>query len=301
MHIDELLRAAARRLAQAGIAEAVLDARLLFQHLSGMSRSQLVLHHQQSVDAGMVARYQQLIEQRSQRIPLQHLTGSREFWSMDFIVSPAVLIPRPETEFLLEQALAVFPSGGHCSQALDMCTGSGVIAVVLAKELNCPVIAVDISTPALAVALENLRRHQVTDRVGLVCSDLFAGLNPKNKFDLIVSNPPYIAEAEIKQLEPEVARAEPLLALSGGPSGMEVIERIAVEAQKYLQPGGWILLEIGADQEKAVAALFGSPKYQYEEVRVVDDWSGRPRVLQARYTPKNSQTPFTVGTSANRI
>jgi len=301
MHIDELLSAAVQRLARAGIAEAALDARLLFQHLSGMSRSQLVLHHQQSVDAGMAARYQQLIEQRSQRIPLQHLTGSREFWSMDFIVSPAVLIPRPETEFLLEQVLAVFSSDRRCSLALDMCTGSGVIAVVLAKELNCPMIAVDLSMPALAVALENLRRHQVTNRVSLVCSDLFAGLNPKNKFDLIVSNPPYIADAEIKHLEPEVARAEPMLALSGGPSGMVVIERIAVEAQQFLQPGGWILLEIGADQKNAVAALFGSPEYQYEEVRVIDDWSGRPRVLQARYAPKGRQIPFTVGTSANMI
>jgi len=288
MHIDELLSAAARQLARAGVCEAVLEARLLFQHLSGLNRSQLVLHCQQSVDVGMAARYQQLVAQRSQRIPLQHLTGVQEFWSLDFIVSPAVLIPRPETEFLLEQALAVFSSGRCCSQALDMCTGSGVIAVVLAKELNCPVIGVDISTPALAVALENLRRHQVTDRVRLICSDLFAGLDPNCKFDLIVSNPPYIADAEIRQLEPEVARAEPLLALSGGASGLVVIERIAVEAQKFLQPGGLILLEIGADQKKAVTALFGSPEYRYEQVRIIDDWSGRPRVLQAKYVPTGS-------------
>lgn len=301
MHIDELLSAAAQRLAGVGIAEAALDARLLFQHLSGMNRSQLVLHCRQSVDAGMTARYQQLVEQRSQRIPLQHLIGTQEFWSLDFIVSPAVLIPRPETEFLLEQALAIFAADRCCSQALDMCTGSGVIAVVLAKELKCPVIAVDISKPALAVALENLLRHQVTDRVCLVCSDLFAGLDPNSKFDLILSNPPYIAEAEIKQLEPEVARAEPLLALSGGPSGLVVIERITVEAQAFLQPGGWIFLEIGADQKNAVTALFGSPECQYAQVRVIDDWAGRPRVLQAQYMPRNSERLPRVGCSASMI
>jgi release factor glutamine methyltransferase len=287
MNIDDLLAAAALQLAKAGIEEASLDARLLFQHLTAMTRSRLVLQGKQSVDDSTLQQYQRLIIQRSQRIPLQHLTGSQEFWSRDFVVSPAVLIPRPETEFLLEQVLAVCSSSRNISCALDMCTGSGVIAVVLAKELRCRVTAVDISEAALVVAAENIRRHQAIDLITLVCSDLFAALNRNRKFDVIVSNPPYIADAQIGHLEPEVSRAEPRLALSGGPTGLRLIEQIAIGAEGFLQPGGWIFLEIGADQKNSVTALFKDSGRQYDEVRVIDDWSGRPRVLQARYAPKS--------------
>ena len=281
MNIDDLLATGALQLARAGIEDADLDARLLFQHLTAMTRSQLVLHCKQSVDDRTIKQYRQLVLQRSQRIPLQYLTGSQEFWSLDFLVSPAVLIPRPETEFLLERVLAACPPGCGISYALDLCTGSGVIAVVLAKELGCPVIAVDLSEAALAVAAINLSRHQVTHQVALVCGDLFAALNHVQKFDLIVSNPPYIADEQIGQLEPEVRVAEPYLALSGGPTGLGMIERIAARAAGYLHPGGWIFLEIGADQKNAVEALFKAQ--QYDEVRVINDWAGRPRVLQARY------------------
>lgn len=285
MNIDDLLKVTARQLARAGVVEADLDARLLFQHLTGMSRSQLVLHGRQAVAADLAGQYQQLIDRRSQRIPLHYLTGSREFWSLEFTVTPAVLIPRPETEFLLTRALALVAPGSGCSRVLDLCTGSGVIAVVLAKELDCPVVAVDISPPALAVAAANLRRHQVAHQVTPVGSDLFAGLAPNRRFDLIVSNPPYIADGELEGLEPEVVGAEPRLALSGGSSGLELIARIAVEAEGFLQPGGWILVEIGAGQGSAVTALFSAPERHYHQVRVIDDWSGRPRVLQARYLP----------------
>jgi release factor glutamine methyltransferase len=204
---------------------------------------------------------------------------------MDFVVSPAVLIPRPETEFLLERVLAVCSRGSAVSCALDMCTGSGVIAVVLARELGCRVTAVDISEAALEIAAENISRHLATDLIALVCSDLFAALNRNRKFDVIVSNPPYIADDQIKDLEPEVNMAEPRLALSGGPTGLRLIEQIAVVAEGFLQPGGWVFLEIGADQENAVTALFEDSGRQYEQVKVIEDWSGRPRVLQARFSP----------------
>jgi release factor glutamine methyltransferase len=285
MRIDELLATAAQDLVRAGIAEADLDARLLFQHLTGLARSQLVLRGGQPVDERILRCYWNLIEQRSQRVPLQHLTGSQEFWSLTFAVSAAVLIPRPETEFLLEQVLATC-SGTVITRVLDMCTGSGVIAVVLAKELGCPVVAVDISEAALRVAAENFCRHQAEDLIVPVCGDLFAALNSTSKFDLIVSNPPYIVEEQIDQLEPEVCRSEPRLALSGGSDGMRTIVRIASEAHAFLQPGGWLFLEIGADQKEAAETLFRSPPGHYSEVRVVDDWAGRPRVLQARYVPK---------------
>jgi len=287
MNIDDLLAASALQLSRAGIEDASLDARLLFQHLTAMTRSCLVLQGKQSVDDCTLQQYRRLVEQRSQRIPLQHLIGSQEFWSLDFTVSPAVLIPRPETEFLLEQVFALCSVSSAISCVLDMCTGSGVIAVVLARELGCRVTAVDISEAALVVAAENISRHHVADQIALVCCDLFAALNRRRKFDLIVSNPPYIAEDQIEDLEPEVSRSEPRLALSGGPTGLRFIEQIAVGAEWILQPGGWIFLEIGADQKNAVTALFRDPRRQYDEVRVIDDWSGRPRVLQARYAPNS--------------
>lgn len=281
MRIDTLLAAAALELSRAGIAEAALEARLLLQHLTGLTRSQLVLRGCAPVDERIVARYQSLIALRRQRLPLQHLTGSQEFWSLDFTVSPAVLIPRPETEFLLEQVMQTCGKR-VLTRALDLCTGSGVIAVVLAKELGCPVVAADLSEAALQVAAANFSKHGVANLILPLCSDLFAALNQTRKFDLIVSNPPYIAEEEIDQLEPEVCKAEPRLALSGGPGGMRCIERIAAEAHAFLCPGGWLFLEIGADQKMAVEALFRSSSH-YGEVRVIDDWSGRPRVLRARH------------------
>jgi len=284
MRIDELLTVATRQLEQAGVDNPALDARLLLQHLSAMTRTELVLHGDRAVDSSLLNQYCQRIEQRGQRIPLQHLIGSQEFWSLDFIVSPAVLIPRPETEFLLEQALTIC-AGSRIAHALDMCTGSGVISVVLARELACPVTAVDLSEAALAVAAANVACHNVADRVDLVCSDLFAGLNPRRQYDLIVSNPPYVVDGEIEGLEPEVARFEPRLALSGGASGLDCIARIVAAAESFLRPGGWLFLEIGADQKEAVRALLAAPERRYGDVAVLDDWAGRARVAQARYTP----------------
>jgi release factor glutamine methyltransferase len=284
MRLEALLAEAARRLARVGIVDGALDARLLLQHLTGLTRSQLVLHADQPLEAQTMARYHNLIEQRSRRIPLQHLTGLQEFWSLDFVVSPAVLIPRPETEFLLEQVLAVC-KGTEVVRVLDLCTGSGAIAVVLAKELGCAVVAADISEAALRVTQDNIDRHGVANLVRPLCSDLFSALYPYHHFDLIVSNPPYVAEEEIDGLEPEVGRAEPRLALSGGPGGMVCITRIAQEARSYLRPGGWLFLEIGADQGEAVDRLFRSTIPGYSAIQVLEDWAGRPRVLRARHEP----------------
>jgi release factor glutamine methyltransferase len=284
MRIDELLADATRRLQQAGVENPQLDARLLFQHLSAMSRSDLVLHGDRPVEPAMHRQFDRLVEQRGQRIPLQHLIGSQEFWSLDFTVSDAVLIPRPETEFLLERALAICRTGA-VNHALDMCAGSGVIAVVLARELGCSVTAVDVSRASLAIAAANIARHGVADRVDLVCSDLFAGLNPWLQYDLIVSNPPYIVDGDIDGLEPEVARFEPRLALSGGAGGLDCIARIVAAAESFLRPGGWLFLEIGADQKESVHALLTAPERRYVDVAVLNDWSGRARVAQARYTP----------------
>ena len=288
MQISGLIVAATRQLAEAGIEEATLDARLLFEHLTGLGRTHLVLHGDEEVAEAIVADYQQLVERRCERVPLHHLTGTREFWSLTFAVSPAVLIPRPETEFLLECALAACKEEAPVCRALDLCTGSGVIAVVLAHELGCQVTAADCSAAALAVAADNVARHQVADRVSLVRGDLFDRLDPHAPFDLIVTNPPYIAEEEIDLLEPEVACAEPRLALSGGSDGLRVIARIAIDAAAYLRPGGWLFVEIGADQGRSAPALFATSGTRWESVRVLDDWAGRPRVLQARRGQRNT-------------
>jgi len=281
MRIDDLLAEAADELARAGVEQPKLDARLLLQHVTGHTRSHLVLHGGEPANERVVSDFRRIIGQRGQRIPLQYLTGSQEFWSLEFKVSPTVLIPRPETEFLLEQVVRNC-AGTGVARALDLCTGSGVIAVVLAKELDCSVVAVDISPEALAIAANNITRHGVADHIQLVCGDLLTPLDRSHPFDLLVSNPPYVAEEEIDQLQPEVGLAEPRLALSGGPGGMQCIERIAAEASVFLRPGGWLFMEIGADQGPAVATLFGSKTTSYDQAGVINDWTGRPRVLQAR-------------------
>jgi len=282
--IDDLLAEAANELARAGVEQPELDARLLLQHVTGLTRSQLLLAGGEPVDEPAAGSFRRIIQQRAQRIPLQYLSGSQEFWSLDFKVSPAVLIPRPETEFLLEQVVRTC-AGTDVTTALDLCTGSGVIAVVLAKELHCKVVAVDISPAALAIAACNISRHGMTEHIQLVCGDLLTPLDRNRPFDLLVSNPPYVAEEEIDRLQPEVGQAEPRLALSGGPGGMQCLERIAADAFAYLRPGGWVFVEIGADQGEAVMALFGSKTSSYDQVGVINDWTGRPRVLQARRIP----------------
>lgn len=278
MQIHTLVQDATRQLAEAGVEEAALDARLLLEFVTSYSRSDLILRAQEELAPEMVDQYRKLIGQRQQHIPLQYLTGEQEFWSLSLRVTPAVLIPRPETEFVLEQALAVLPRTRE-QLLLDMCTGSGAIALVLARELGCRVVGADLSEAALAVACHNCSRHQGDGRVDLVCSDLFTGLHAAGQFDAIISNPPYIADAELAGLEPEVARYEPMMALSGGASGLDCIRRIIARAPAFLRPGGWLVLEIGADQQSSVQTLFQKSGC-FEQIVVLCDYAGLPRVAR---------------------
>lgn len=281
MQIHTLVQDATRQLAEAGVEEAALDARLLLEFVTSYSRSDLILRAQEELAPEMVDQYRKLIGQRQQHIPLQYLTGEQEFWSLPLRVTPAVLIPRPETEFVLEQALAVLPRTRE-QLLLDMCTGSGAIALVLARELGCRVVGADLSEAALAVACHNCSRHQGDGRVDLVCSDLFTGLHAAGQFDAIISNPPYIADAELAGLEPEVARYEPMMALSGGASGLDCIRRIIARAPAFLRPGGWLVLEIGADQQSRVQTLFQKSGC-FEQIVVLCDYAGLPRVARGRF------------------
>lgn len=279
----QVLKDAAAALAEAGVEDSALEAELLLRHCLGVSRSGLFLRQQETLLPEQAVQLHALLHRRCQREPLQHIIGSCEFWGMEFLVSPAVLIPRPETEFLLEHVLSTLnKKNSRPQQVLDLCTGSGVIAAVLAKELpDAAVTASDCSLNALAVAQANLRRCGLESRVRLLCADLFAAFKPEPLFDLIVSNPPYIKAGDIPHLQPEVRDWEPHLALSGGASGMEIIELICAQAALLLRPGGWLFMEIGADIAAETEAALRSEGV-YEQVKVLPDWAGRPRVAQGR-------------------
>ena len=285
MQFVQLYENTVSKLSQAGIDDAAVDVFLLFEFCFGLTRSQLFLHGANEVPAQDLAGFQLVLDRRLSREPLQYITGTREFWSLDFIVSPAVLIPRPETEFVLDTVLATLKKHGYdLGPVLDMCTGSSVIAVVLTRELAAEnVVAVDSYTNALLIAKQNICKFGLEEKITLICSDLFTALREYKQYEVIVANPPYISEADIIGLQPEVRDWEPRSALTGGPEGLDLIERIADQAYRYLVPGGWLFIEIGSDQSEKVNRLFTCHESkEYENVAIMSDWSGHPRLLQAR-------------------
>ncbi len=282
MQVGELLNAGIRRLRKGGVPDAEIDAALLLGRLLDLGRTQLLLADF-AVSQEVFDRYEELLCRRLEREPLAYIIGVQEFWSLPFVVSPDVLIPRPETEFLLETILQTLAEQGAVKgPLLDLCTGSGVIAVILALELcNSMVYGVDRSIAALKIACQNSAQHKVQDRVRFFCADLFSALHPRPWFSLVVSNPPYVAQEILAGLQPEVRDYEPRLALDGGSKGLETINSIASGLDKVLLPGGWFFMEIGADQGDYVLELFKSLQ-KYDSVYVYKDYAGLPRVLQAR-------------------
>jgi release factor glutamine methyltransferase len=280
----------ARKLARAGVETARLDAEVMLAHALGVAREQLVSSSKLLLSGADIRRYEELLGRRIAREPVAYIIGRQEFWSLDFHVTADVLIPRPETERLVEMALDLARelTQERTIRILDVGTGSGAIAVSLAKELSKAVIwATDISAAALKIANGNTRCHCLTERIKLLQGDLFAPVTDiPEKFDLIVSNPPYVGSAEIATLEPEVSRWEPRGALDGGGDGLDLYRRIAVQAHVYLARRGAVALEIGADRGKEVSRLFSDTGY-YTDVRVVKDYAGRDRVMVAR-TEANS-------------
>ena len=221
------------------------------------------------------------VERRCSGEPLEYIVGEQEFFGLSFLVSPAVLIPRPETEILVEKALALARrSSVESLRFADVGTGSGCIAVSVARELpQSHVWAVDISQAALAVACRNAARHGVADRVHFVCADMLECFRPPRPFDFILSNPPYVGGTEIPDLPPVVREHEPRVALFGGASGTEACTHLANEAGLYLAPGGYLLMEIGAGQSEVVTGILRSAKLEVETV--VEDLSGIPRCIVA--------------------
>lgn len=253
-----------------------LDAEVLAMHVSGLTRTQLVTRGDRALPATQDAHLAALVERRQRGEPVAYLTGEREFWSMTLKVSPATLIPRPETERLVERALVRIAPDVE-TRAIDVGTGSGAIALALAVERpRARIVAIDLSAPALAVASENARRLGLA--VAFCQADWLAAIAPASA-DAIVSNPPYVRNDDPHLHQGDV-RFEPQTALRGGPDGLDPIRRLAGAARSVLRPGGWLLLEHGYDQGAAVAAILRS--CGYTEVRTYADDAGRDRVTEGR-------------------
>ncbi|MDE7223210.1 MAG: peptide chain release factor N(5)-glutamine methyltransferase [Acetatifactor sp.] len=262
-----------KRLAEVGIEEAALDARLLLEQICGTNRNTLLVHGDREVSAQEQQAYEEAIARRSQRIPLQQITGSQEFMGLSFRVNEHVLVPRQDTEILVEEALRELQDG---MKVLDLCTGSGCILISLLHYSNrCQGVGTDISREALKVARQNGAALLGAEKEYIFLeSDLFDRV--EGRYDIIVSNPPYIRKQEIDTLMPEVREHEPRLALDGGGDGLDFYRRIIAESPSYLCGGGRLYLEIGCDQGDAVQGLL--LQRGFREINVVQDYAGLDRV-----------------------
>lgn len=269
----KLLRWTTEFFAEKGIDNPRLDAERLLAHVLQLDRVGLYLNFERPLIATELDTIRPLVKRRGQREPLQYLLGSTEFWSLDFEVTPAVLIPRGDTEILVEESLShAAPEGS----LLDVGTGSGAIAISLASELpNWQVSALDLSAEALELARRNAKKNGLAERLQFIHADL-AEL-PQQQYDLIVSNPPYIAQAEWESLMPEVRCFEPQMALLAENDGLDCYQKLAAQAVSRLNPGGWLLVEIGYQQALAVQQLFADAGLT--DVYVRDDYAGQPRVV----------------------
>lgn len=278
----EVLCRAEEQLANAGVEEAALDAWLLFSWVTGISRAVYFMDSgRQWTSQEEQKRYEALIRRRAKRIPLQYLTGVQQFMGLDFRVTPAVLIPRQDTETLVEYALQRLHPG---DRVLDLCTGSGCIGISLMKLGNAQVWCADISEEALKVAKSNGQRLGCGE-IKWIQSDLLEQIEEK-EFDMIVSNPPYIASGVIDGLMPEVRDHEPRLALDGEADGLAFYRHFALECGSFLKPGGRICLEIGYDQGEAVSGLLTTAGW--EQISVHQDTARQDRVVSAVWCKNGS-------------
>ena len=256
MTIYERVAAARDRLRDAGLStlESDLSARLLAEHVLDWSPERYFTSGNVPEPTEFTAVYDMLVARRASREPLPYIVGEQEFWALPFEVSPDVLIPRPETELIVEAVLELFPEAGQALAIADACTGCGCIAVALARERPAAeVIATDISDAALAVAKRNALRHGVADRVRFMRTDVLDGAN--GPFDVITANPPYVAERDRRGLQPEVRDHEPAVAVFGGGDGLRLIERVTQGAAGRLRPGGYLVFEFGFGQDVEVEEM----------------------------------------------
>ena len=301
MVISEVYKEGVGRLTEAGIGEAKREAAILLEEACNVNRNTLYSHPEREVGVEEYSIYVNHIKERCKRVPIQHILGKQNFMGMEFYVNKSVLVPRPDTEFVVECILEHLHDG---MKILDLCTGSGCIALSLLRYSNhCSALATDLSEEALAVAYRNaevllkrdpeqgrdyetrIRKTEVAEPLGedelqLLCSDLWDKIGPDLTFDRIVSNPPYIATAVIEDLEPEVKDYDPRMALDGGEDGLSFYRRIVKEAQAHLTGGGEICFEIGFDQAGAVRKLL--EEENFKDITVRKDYAGQDRMVCGR-------------------
>jgi release factor glutamine methyltransferase len=285
--LKDALTSAIASLTAAQVGSQRMNAELLLMFILGCDRAYLFAHPERELTTEEKTRYQEALKQRATGIPAQYITGHQEFWGMDLVVTPAVLIPRPETEHVIETVLRLNKernNGGRASspglfpRIVDVGTGSGCIALALAKELpDSEIHATDISSPALEIARANAARLQLENRIHFHQTDLLQGFDPAT-FDFVVSNPPYVGESEAHEVQLEVRKFEPRNAVFAGPAGTEVIERLIPQAHTALKPDGWLVIEIsGTIAERVKLMLLG-----WQQVHITNDLQGIPRVAAAK-------------------
>lgn len=285
--IGRLLNWTTEFLRDKGADSSRLDAEVLLAHARGCQRIELYTAFEEEAEESLRESFRDLVRRRAAGTPVAYLVGHREFFSLSFHVSPDVLIPRPETELIVVRVLDLAKQqakqqSGEPLRIADVGTGSGILAVCFAKHLsNASVTAVDISGAALAVAATNAEQHEVAERIELVESDLFAEVPAGEPFDVIVSNPPYVASHEMAELDPSVRDHEPHLALDGGEQGTEIIARLIPQSAERLKPGGWLLMEVGPYNVQQVDQLVADNEQFSLEV-TIPDLAGHPRVVQAQ-------------------
>ena len=257
-----------------------MNAETLLMFVLGVNRAYLYAHPERELTAEEQARYDKVIAQRAAGVPSQYITGHQEFWGLDFVVTPAVLIPRPETEHLVETVLELAREV-IAPRIVDVGTGSGCIALALANEIRgADVYAVDLSVDALEAARANAARLQLDGRVKFLHSDVLSALADRHDFDFVISNPPYVGNDEADKVQRSVFEFEPRMAVFAGENGLDVIRPLIEQTHTALKPGGWLAVEIGYSMRDAVLALLDPTLW--DEPMVVPDLQGIPRVIAAR-------------------
>lgn len=285
--IKELLEVTTTFLTRKGIDNPRLSAEILLAHQLNLTRVKLYIAFDQPLNDQEINGYRSLIKRRLNREPIQYITGTQEFWSLDFDVDPRVLIPRPESEILVEQVILLHKqwlgNTNRPPKILDLCTGSGALAISIAREIdNASICASDISEDALTVAASNSKKHDTDKQIGFIQGDLWHPIEKLGtKFDFIISNPPYVASIDYESLSPEVRDYEPRQALDGHHNGMFYIEKIIMNGPNYLEPGGWLLIEMAPAQIDMALKIIDKSE-NFSEKRCIKDYGHRDRVIIAK-------------------
>jgi len=286
MKISEILAQAKDQLEKSGVSNSKLDSLILLTHALLVSKEHVIFNPDLELSQDQKKSFLSLVERRSAREPIAHIIGKREFYGRDFFVTKDVLDPRPDSESLIELVLKKFPKKNQKIRILEIGSGSGCLVITLLKELPiAQAIALDLSEKALKICKKNADFQEVQDRLQLIKSDVFSALKENEKFDLIISNPPYISSTEIEELHPEVKIYEPRMALDGGFDGLDFYRQIANQSQNFLAQNAKIILEIGFGQRADVEKIFNKENYFLEEVR--QDLACVERALCFQMSSKN--------------